>query len=182
MRPVSIKKLAYILMAASLASQAAWLIVHQAQAAKLPPRSKYTSESVSDTLRTRIRSIERSILERQNTQFTASLDPLKQGNRIKERFDRIRAFEDSLRNTFLPTRTYRDERSGEMVVVVEFQDRIHTAREGDVIAGRRIIRISDLEVEIYYQGLQTIKVQSRPEIPEHLLPEPENLIEPPGTY
>ncbi len=164
-----LRRIALILLIASLASQAAWLVYHQALAAKVPTRSKYTSESVSDTLRTRIRSVERSILERQNTQFTAPLDPLRQGNRIKGRFEGIRAFEDSLRNTFLPISTQRDERTGETLAVVEFQDQTYTAREGDVIAGRRIIRITDQELQIYYQGLQIISVQPRPQIPQHLL-------------
>jgi len=66
-------------------------------------KSIYTNESVSDTLKTRIMAIESSIQDRQNFVFAISKDPLRQGNIIKDRFDRTKEWLEMLRNTFRAT-------------------------------------------------------------------------------
>jgi hypothetical protein len=161
-----VKDLAMALIVIFLVAYAIRLATFNAKAAKVPENSKYTNESVTDTLRNMIMSIEKSILDRQNFVFSVSHDPLKQGNIIKDRFDLSKEFEQALRNTFRPTGTYIDEDTGRRLVTVEFQDRIYTGGVGDVIEGRRITWINEQNVGIYYGGPQTLPIQPRPVMPD----------------
>lgn len=161
-----LKDLAMALLFIALIAFAIRLVTYNAKMANIPDQSKHTNESVSDTLRARIMSIEESILERKNTVFTVAKDPLRQGNIIKDRFDLAKEFENALRNTFRPTGTYIDEETGKRLVTVEFQDKIYTAGVGDVIEGRRISWINEQNVGIYYGGPQTLSIQARPEMPD----------------
>ncbi|HOZ00502.1 MAG TPA: hypothetical protein PLG20_01705 [Candidatus Syntrophosphaera sp.] len=129
-------------------------------------KSIYTNESVSDTLKTRIMAIESSIQDRQNFVFAISKDPLRQGNIIKDRFDRTKEWLEMLRNTFRATGTYLDEQSGRRLVTFEYQDRILSGGVGDVVEGRRITWIGDKTVGIYFGGPQTLEIQSRPVMPD----------------
>lgn len=132
----------------------------------IPDKSRYTDESVTDTLKARILSIESSIQDRQNFVFSIKHDPLRQGNIIKDRFDLTKEFEEMIRNTFRPTGTYIDENSGKRLVTVEFQDKIYTGGVGDIIEGRRITWIDEKNIGIYFGGPQTLAIKSRPEIPD----------------
>ncbi len=161
-----VKDLAMALLFIALIAYAIRLVSFNSQASKVPEKSKYTDESVSDTLRARIMSIEESILERKNTVFTVAHDPLRQGNIIKDRFDLAKEFENALRNTFRPTGTYIDEYTGKRLVTVEYQDKIYTGGVGDVIEGRRITWINEQNVGIYYGGPQTLSIQPRPQMPD----------------
>lgn len=142
------------------------LYTMNAQEKKIPEQSKYTDESVTDTLRSRIMTIESSIADRQNFVFSINHDPLRQGNIIKDRFDRTKEFEEMVRNTFRPTGTYIDEETGEKLVTVEFQDKIYTGKVGEVIAGRRITWIEDDQIGVYYGGQQRIDIKPRPDMPD----------------
>ncbi|HNU53920.1 MAG TPA: hypothetical protein PLI58_03380 [Candidatus Syntrophosphaera sp.] len=161
-----LKDLAIALLFISLLAFAIRLVTYNSKSTKVPDQSKYTNESVSDTLRNRIMSIEKSILERKNTVFTVAHDPLRQGNIIKDRFDLAKEFESALRNTFRPTGTYIDEETGKRLVTVEYQDKIYTGGVGDVIEGRRITWINEQNVGIYYGGPQTLSIQPRPQMPD----------------
>jgi hypothetical protein len=107
-----LKDLAIALLFISLLAFAIRLVTYNSKSTKVPDQSKYTNESVSDTLRNRIMSIEKSILERKNTVFTVAHDPLRQGNIIKDRFDLAKEFESALRNTFRPTEPISTRRPG----------------------------------------------------------------------
>ncbi|HOY85202.1 MAG: hypothetical protein LHW45_00730 [Candidatus Cloacimonetes bacterium] len=161
-----LKDLAIALLFIALLAYAIRLVTYKAQNDKVLDQSKYTNESVSDTLRSKIMSIEESILERKNTVFTVAYDPLRQGNIIKDRFDLAKEFENALRNTFRPTGTYIDEETGKRLVTVEYQDKIYTGGVGDVIEGRRITWINEQNVGIFYGGPQTLSIQARPEMPD----------------
>jgi hypothetical protein len=132
----------------------------------IPDKSKYTNESVSDTLKTKIYSIESSIMDRKNFVFSITHDPLKQGNIIKDRFDRNKEFEDMVRNTFRPTGTYLDVETGRKLVTIEYQDKFFTGGVGDIIEGRKITRINENSIGIYYGGDQTLAIQPRPVMPD----------------
>ncbi|MBW6514288.1 MAG: hypothetical protein K0B87_05975 [Candidatus Syntrophosphaera sp.] len=132
----------------------------------IPDQSRYTDESVTDTLKARILSIESSIQDRQNFVFSVRHDPLRQGNIIKDRFDLTKEFEEMLRNTFRPTGTYIDQNSGKRLVTVEYQDKIFSGGVGDVIEGRRITWIDEKNIGIYFGGAQTLAIQPRPAMPD----------------
>ncbi|HNZ45389.1 MAG TPA: hypothetical protein PKW22_05700, partial [Candidatus Syntrophosphaera thermopropionivorans] len=91
-----LKDLAMALIAISLIACAIRLISLNEANRKIPPQSKYTHESVSDTLRAQIMSIESSILDRKNFVFSVTHDPLRQGNIIKDRFDMQKEFENAV--------------------------------------------------------------------------------------
>ncbi|HNU97538.1 MAG TPA: hypothetical protein PKG99_02535 [Candidatus Syntrophosphaera thermopropionivorans] len=166
-----LKDLAMALIAISLIACAIRLISLNEANRKIPPQSKYTHESVSDTLRAQIMSIESSILDRKNFVFSVTHDPLRQGNIIKDRFDMQKEFENAVRNMFRPTGTYIDEETGKRLVTIEYQDRIYTAGVGDVVEGRKIMWITEQNIGIYYGGPQTIPIQPRPPIPDFSLEE-----------
>ncbi|MFO8145031.1 MAG: hypothetical protein R6T89_04830 [Candidatus Syntrophosphaera sp.] len=161
-----IKDFAIGLIVILLLAYAIRLYTMNAQEDKIPEQSRYTDESVTDTLRARIMTIESSIADRQNFVFSINHDPLRQGNIIKDRFDMAKEFEEMVRNTFRPTGTYIDEETGDKLVTVEFQEKIYTGRVGEVIAGRRITWIEDDSIGIYYGGPQTLAVKPRPDMPD----------------
>ncbi len=133
---------------------------------KVPARSIHTEESVSDTLLNRIKMIETSIQDRKSFVFGTNRDPLRQGNIIKDQVDRMKEFEDMVRNTFRLSTTAIDE-FGNKIAYVEYQDQIHGGRVGDVIEGRRIVNIGDNTMTYYYGGsTYTTTVQPRPQRPQ----------------
>ena len=160
-----VKDFAIALIVLLLLAYAIRLYTINQVAKKIPDKSKYTNESVSDSLRTKIRLIESSIEDRQNYVFAITHDPLKQGNIIKDKFDLSKEFEEMVRNTFRPTGTYIDKDTGRRLVTIEFQDRIYTGRVGDVIEGRRINAINEQSITIYYGGDQVLAIQPRPVMP-----------------
>ncbi len=162
-----IKDLAMALLFIALIAFAVRLVTYNAKASKVSPQSKHSSESVSDTLRSKIMSIERSIVERKTTVFTVNHDPLRQGNIIKDRFDLAQEWENAQRFAFRPTGTYIDESSGKRLVTVEYNDRIYTAGVGEVIEGRRIVWINEQNVGVSSGGsTQTLTIQPRPQMPD----------------
>lgn len=133
---------------------------------KIPEKSVYTEESVSDTLLNRIKTIENSIQDRKNFVFTTRVDPLRQGNIIKDQVDRMKEFEDMVRNTFRLSTTAIDE-NGNKIAYVEFMDQIHGGRVGDTIMGRRITAIGEETMTYFYGGQSyTTRVQPRPQMPQ----------------
>lgn len=132
----------------------------------VPAKSIHTEESVSDTLLNRIKTIENSIQDRKMFVFNTTRDPLRQGNIIKDQVDRMAEFEEMVRNMFRLSTTALDE-NGNKIAYIEYQDRIHGGRVGDVIEGRRITSIGESTITYYYGGQSyTTRVQPRPERPQ----------------
>lgn len=170
-----IKDFAIAMIVILLLAYAITLYTINAQRNKIPDKSKYSFESVSDTLKTKISDIERSIVERQSYLFTINTDPLRQGNIIKDRFDNVRAFEDQVRNTFRLTGTYNINEGANAYATFEYQDRIFSGRVGENVEGRFIKWIGDGRVGIYFGGDQTLIAQPRPVMPDMNVMEIQNL-------
>lgn len=161
-----VKDLAVGLIIILLLAYAIRLTSLNAKNKQIRDKSIYTNESVSDTLKSRIYSIESSIQDRQSFVFAVEKDPLRQGNIIKDRFDLSKEWEDMVRNTFRATGTYIDEQTGRRLVTVEYQDKFYSGGVGDVIEGRRITWINETSVGIYYGGPLTLAIQPRPVKPD----------------
>lgn len=159
-----VKDLAIALIFIALFVLAIRLYANHLTGNKIPAKSIYTKESVSDTLLNRIKTIENSIQDRKMFTFNSTRDPLRQGNIIKDKVDREKEFADMVRNTFRLSTTALDE-YGNKIAYVEFMDKIYGGRVGDVIEGRRITNISDNTMTYYYGGVySTITVQPRPQL------------------
>ncbi len=160
-----LKDLAIALLFIALLAYGIRLVSYNSKAAKVP--DKHNPETVSATLREDIVSIEESISERKNTLFTVARDPLRQGNIIKDKFDKEKEMEDAIFNTFRPMGITRDEETGEQLVKVEFRGETFFAGVGGEIAGRRIAWINEQNVGVYYGGLtQTLSYQPVPVMPD----------------
>lgn len=132
----------------------------------VPQQSIYTKESVSDTLLSKIKGIEKSIQDRKNFVFTINRDPLRQGNIIKDRLDLEREFLEGLRNTFRLSSTSIME-NGRKIATIEFRDQNYYAEIGDVIEGRRITDIGSDWIRYYFNGSSyTTQVAPRPPMPD----------------
>jgi len=161
-----VKDLAIALIVILLFAMALRLLAIDRQWSKVPVKSIHTSESVSDTLLSKIKRIENSIQDRKMFVFSSNRDPLRQGNIIKDKADRENEFKEMLLNTFRLATTARDE-YGNKIAYIEYQDRIHGGRVGDVIEGRRITSIGESTITYYYGGQSyTTRVQPRPERPQ----------------
>lgn len=135
----------------------------------VPQESVYTKESVSDTLLSKIKGIEKSIQDRKNFVFTISRDPLRQGNIIKDRLDLEREFMENLRNTFRLSSTSIAE-NGRKIATIEYRDQNYYAEIGSVIEGRRITDIGLDWIKYYYNGnTYTTQVAPRPLMPDFSL-------------
>ena len=159
-----VKDLAIALIVIALLVLAIRLYGIHAKGEKIPDKSIYTKESVSDTLLNRIKTIETSIQDRKMFTFNITRDPLRQGNIIKDRTDREKEFAEMVRNTFRLTTTAIDE-NGNKIAYVEYLDQVFGGRVGDVIEGRRITNITDKSLTYYYGGSSvTTYVQARPQL------------------
>ncbi len=159
-----VKDLAIALIVIALLVLAIRLYTVRSAGEKIPQKSIYTKESVSDTLLNRIKTIENSIQDRKMFTFNITRDPLRQGNIIKDRLDREKEFADMVRNTFRLSTTAIDE-NGNKVAYVEYLDRVFGGKVGDVIEGRRITAITDKSMTYYYGGgYVTTYVQARPQL------------------
>ncbi len=142
------------------------LVVKLASVQKLiydiPDSSVHTKESVSDTLMEKIKTIENSIQDRKMFAFTVTRDPLRQGNIIKDKVDLEKEHQERVRNTFRLSTTAIDE-NGNKIAFIEYLDRIHAAKIGDNIEGRRITDISDNSIRYTLGGQNyTVEISARP--------------------
>ena len=132
----------------------------------IPSQSIHSKESVSDSLLTKIKGIEKSIQDRKQFVFTINRDPLRQGNIIKDKLDLEREFLESVRNTFrLSSTSILD--NGHKFATIEYRDQNYYATIGDVIEGRRITDIGDNWIKYYYGGnVVTTYLAPRPAMPD----------------
>lgn len=132
---------------------------------RIPEKSIHTAESVSDTLLNKIKNIENSIQDRKNFVFNSTVDPLRQGNIIKDKVDLEREYEDIVKNTFRLATTAKDE-FGNKIAYIEYQGQLHEARIGDTVQGRKIIDIGDKTLRYSYNGIvTTTELAPRPSKP-----------------
>lgn len=155
-----VKDLAIALVVILLGVLVVRLVVVNRRVAVIPETSVHIQESVTDTLMSRIRTIESSIQDRKMFVFNTRKDPLRQGNIIKDNVDRQKEFEDMVRNTFRLTTTVIDE-YGKKIAYVEYLDKLYEARVGEVVAGRRILEINDKNIR-YSMGGQTYTANLMP--------------------
>ena len=149
-----VKDLAIALIVILLFAMALRLLSIERQWSKVPVKSIHTKESVSDTLLSKIKRIENSIQDRKMFVFSSTRDPLKQGNIIKDKADREIEFKEMLLNTFRLATTARDEH-GNKIAYIEYRGKLHEARIGQVVEGRRIIDIGDNSVRYSFNGVTT---------------------------
>jgi len=160
-----IKDLTIALIVISLFVMAVRLVSLYSSWTKIPEKSIHTKESVSDTLLTKIRSIENSIQDRKMFVFNSSKDPLRQGNIIKDKVDREKEYEEMLKNTFRLATTARDE-YGNKIAYIEYQGELIEARVGDTVRGRHILDIQDRSIRYSYNGaVTTTELAPRPAKP-----------------
>ena len=136
------------------------------KAKDVPQQSIHSKESVSDTLLSKIKGIEKSIQDRKTFVFSINRDPLRQGNIIKDRLDLEREFVDNLRNTFRLSSTSITE-NGNKIATIEYRDQNYYASIGDVVEGRRITEIGTDWIRYYFNGsTYTTQVAPRPPMPD----------------
>lgn len=155
-----VKDLAIALIVILLGFLAVRLVMVENSVSNVPDNSIYTRESVSDTLMSQIRSIENSIQDRKMFVFNSQKDPLRQGNIIKDNVDRLKEFEEMVRNTFRLSTTAIDEH-GNKIAYVEYLDTLHAARVGDTVVGRRILEINEKNIR-YSMGGSTYTANLMP--------------------
>jgi hypothetical protein len=161
-----VKDLAIALIVILLGALIIRLVFIDRTVSDIPETSVYSAESVSDTLMSRIRTIENSIQDRKMFVFTTKKDPLRQGNIIKDKADKEMEFEEMVRNLFRLATTAIDE-LGNKIAYIEYQDALHEARVGDVVAGRRIIEINDKNIRYTMGGnTYTANLMPRPVLNE----------------
>jgi hypothetical protein len=157
-----VKDLAIILIVILLGAMAIVTINEHRKVDKIPDKSIYTQESVSDSLMKKIQTIENSIQDRKMFVFSSNKDPLRQGNIIKDKVDRVQEFEEMVRNMFRLATTAIDEH-GNKIAYIEYQDVLHEARIGQVVAGRRIIDIGESSIRYSMDGsTYTAQLMPRP--------------------
>ncbi|MDY0325498.1 MAG: hypothetical protein RBQ87_04895 [Candidatus Cloacimonadaceae bacterium] len=155
-----VKDLAIALIVILLGVLVVRLVVVHRKVSVIPETSIHIQESVTDTLMTRIRTIESSIQDRKMFVFGTRKDPLRQGNIIKDNVDRLKEFEDMVRNTFRLATTAIDE-YGNKIAYVEYLDKLYEARVGEVVAGRKILEINDKNIR-YSMGGQSYTANLMP--------------------
>ncbi|MDD2228391.1 MAG: hypothetical protein PHY48_03145 [Candidatus Cloacimonetes bacterium] len=160
-----IKDLAVALIVILLFALAMRLVVIERGWSKIPVKSIYTQESVSDTLLNKIKTIENSIQDRKMFVFSSTKDPLRQGNIIKDKADREMEFADLLLNTFRLATTARDD-SGNKIAFIEYRGALHEARIGEIVEGRKILDIRDNSIRYSMNGVvSTTELAPRPTKP-----------------
>jgi hypothetical protein len=146
-----VKDLAIALIVILLGVLVVRLVVINRKVSVIPETSIHIQESVTDTLMTKIRTIESSIQDRKMFVFSSRKDPLRQGNIIKDNVDRLKEFEDMVRNTFRLATTAIDE-FGNKIAYVEYLDKLYEARVGETVAGRKILEINDKNIRYSMGG------------------------------
>lgn len=160
-----VKDFAIALVVITLLVLAIKLATVQKNIIDIPDSSIHTKESVSDTLMTKIKTIENSIQDRKMFAFNVTRDPLRQGNIIKDKVDLEKEHEERVRNTFRLSTTAIDE-NGNKVAYIEFLGRVHAAGIGDTVEGRRITDISDSSIRYNFGGQNyTLQISARPQRP-----------------
>ncbi|HNZ33190.1 MAG TPA: hypothetical protein P5518_01390 [Candidatus Cloacimonas sp.] len=160
-----IKDLTIALIVISLFAMAVQLVGLYRSWEAIPDKSVHTKESVSDTLLSRIKSIENSIQDRKMFVFNSNKDPLRQGNIIKDKIDREKEYQEMLKNTFRLATTARDE-FGNKIAYIEYQGKLYEARVGDIVEGRRILDIQDKSIRYSHNGIiTTTELAPRPAKP-----------------
>jgi len=160
-----IKDLAIALIVVILFAMGVRLVALQRSWNSIPEKSIHTTESVSDTLLNKIKTIENSIQDRKMFVFGSNRDPLRQGNIIKDKVDREKEFEDMVKNTFRLATTASDE-YGNKIAYIEYRGALHEARIGQVVEGRKILDIQNKSVRYSYNGIvSTTELSPRPAKP-----------------
>ncbi|MDD2332417.1 MAG: hypothetical protein PHI68_07180 [Candidatus Cloacimonetes bacterium] len=129
------------------------------QIAKISDKSVYAEESVSQDLLDRIKKIENSIEDRNMFAFIVTRDPLREGNIIKDKADRMKEYEDMVKNTFRLASVTNE------YAIFEYQGKSHIAKVGDVIEGRRILSIDVVNDQVTYSVGGNIVIATRSAIP-----------------
>lgn len=129
------------------------------QIKKISDKSVYAEESVSQELLDRIKKIENSIEDRNMFAFTVTRDPLREGNIIKDKADRLKEYEDMVKNTFRLASVTND------YAIFEYQGTSHVAKVGDVIEGRRILSINVANDQVTYSVGGNVVIATRSAIP-----------------
>ncbi len=161
-----VKDLAIALIVILIGIMIGRLVVMDRNIASIPESSVHIKESVTDTLMSRIRTIENSIQDRKEFVFNARKDPLRQGNIIKDNVDRLKEFQEKVRNIFRLATTAIDE-YGNKIAYIEYQDALHEARVGEMVAGRKILEINDKNIRYSYGGsTYTANLMPRPVMKE----------------
>lgn len=161
-----VKDFAIILIVLAIIALGGRLLSLNRSVKKVPDKSVYSKESVSDSLLNKIKGIEQSIQERKNFVFSINRDPLRQGNIIKDRFDQEKEFMDMVKNTFRLSSTSVTD-FGQKIATIEYQDMNYYARVGDVVEGRKIVDIGDNWMRYYYGGsTYTVELAPRPNMPD----------------
>jgi hypothetical protein len=133
-------------------------------------KSKYADISVNEELLTKIQVIESSIRDRKSFTFNVPTDPLRQDPVIKDKLDRLQAWEDMVNNMVRVAATFVDE-DNQKVAVIAYHGASALYRVGDTIAGRRIDDIRDSTVYYTYGGVRSsMTVQPIPPKPVDLEP------------
>lgn len=161
-----VKDLAIALVVIVLFVLATRLVMINTKLNAIPNNSVHSMESVTDSLMSQIRDIESSIQDRKVFVFTTRKDPLRQGNIIKDKADRLQEYEEMVRNLFRLATVAIDEH-GNKLAYIEYQDQLHSAREGEVVSGRRIIEIREKSIRYTMGGnTYTANLMPRPEMPD----------------
>jgi hypothetical protein len=108
----------------------------------VPLESKYTDISVNEELIAKIKTIESSIQDRKNFTFRVPTDPLRQDPVIKDKLDRLKAWEDMVANMVRLAATFVNE-DNETVAIISYQGKSGIYKVGDYIAGRHITEIKN---------------------------------------
>lgn len=124
---------------------------------KIEYQSKYTDISVNEELMNKIKTIESSIQDRKLFAFNVPTDPLRQDPVIKDRLDRLQAWENMIANMVRVAATFINE-DNEKCAIISYQGKSGVYRIGDVIAGRRIEDIQEQQVIYTSGGVRSIMV------------------------
>jgi type II secretory pathway component PulC len=137
---------------------------------QIPQESKYTDISVNEDLINQIQDIESSIQDRKSFTFNVPTDPLRQDPVIKDKLDRLQAWESMVKNMVRVAATFINE-DNQKVAIIAYQGKSSIYRIGDTIAGRHIDDINNGTVFYTYGGVRSsMTVQPIPPMPEDLEP------------
>ncbi len=120
-------------------------------------QSKYTDISVNEELMNKIKTIESSIKDRKMFTFNVPTDPLRQDPVIKDRLDRLQAWENMVANMVRVAATFINE-DNEKCAIISYQGKSDIYRIGDIIAGRHIVDIQEQQVIYTSGGVRSIMV------------------------
>ena len=136
----------------------------------VPQQSIYSDISVNEELMTTIKTIEASIQDRKMFTFNVPTDPLRQDPVIKDKLDRLQAWEDMVANMVRVAATFVDE-DNQRVAIIAYQGKSSLYRIGDTVAGRRIDDIKSGQVIYTSGGMRSVMtVQPIPPKPADLEP------------